>query len=959
MTILKPISTGSLVFFAVAALTYGTDNSNQLLFSKPAAKYQQSLPLGNGRIGAMVFGGITEERIILNESSMWSGSREDNDRPDAYQSLPEIRRLLADGKNVEAAELVMKNFTCKGAGSGNGSGANVPFGCYQVLGNLRLRFGSSEDNPIVRCTSGHSAYFPDQEVEFSSDGAIETKWCIIHDGRPIVWQLEVGKTTIRPVKYHLTSAEDVPERDPRTWKLEGSLDGQEWSCLDEHKDEPIFAKRHETRSYAIAHPAEIRFLRFTFMPNPGVTHFQVAELAIDGVTPIGAVVPAEGENYSRILDLRSAAGTVGYTKDGVRYERMYFVSAPDHVFVSRLAADKPGSLSFVVSLDRKERISTVAVKDSELLMTGTLNDGRGGKGISYAARLRVLARGGSVRMNGNKLFVEAADEAILLLAAATDYRGFAGRQLTDPVVATTSDLDAAETKSFNELRATQKADHEKWYNRASLVLNGNTPSPNSSLPMDKRLDGFAKGTGDPELAALYFNFGRYLLISSSRPGGFPANLQGIWAEEIQTRWNGDWHLDINVQMNYWPAQVCNLSELQEPLNQLIASLVEPGRKTAKAYYNSRGWVAHVITNPWGFTAPGEHASWGATTGGSAWLCEHLWTQYDYTGNRQFLAWAYPILKECAIFYLDNIWEEPEHKWLVTGPSNSPENAFTLPDGRQAAVCMGPTMDMQQLRELFGNTARAAEIQGVDEGLRRELVDKRKRLAPNQIGPDGRLQEWLKPYPEPEPHHRHVSPLYGLHPFDEITPEGTPDLARAVRKLLEGRGDEGTGWSLAWKINFWARLGEGDRAYKLLQMLLRPVASSTMNYVGGGGSSENLFCFHPPFQIDGNFGGCAGIAEMLLQSHSSSTGSESTFQIVLLPALPRAWPAGSVKGLCARGGFEVDMDWNQGELTKAIIRSKLGRPVTVRYKDHRRTLDLESGKSCQLDSTMKISTGEFK
>jgi alpha-L-fucosidase 2 len=762
----------SLAAFFVSA----SDPSTTMSFSEPAAKYQQSMPLGNGRIGAMVFGGVGEERIVLNESSMWSGSPDDNDRPDAFQALPEIRKLLAEGKNPEAADLVMKHFTCKGAGSGNGNGANVPFGCYQTLGSLRLQFGDARDLP---------------------------------------------------------------------------------------------------------------------------------------------------ETYSRTLDLRTASADVQYTEQGVKFRRTHFISAPDEVFVSRLTADRPGSLTLTVALDRQERFQTASLNPRELLMTGTLNDGRNGKGVSYAARLRALVKGGSVKSQGGKLRIEKADEVVLLLAAATDYRGFAGRQLTDPVAATLADLDKASAKSIDTLRDAQKADHEKWFNRVSINLNGGPVSANAALPMNRRLTGFAKGAADPELAALYFNFGRYLLICSSRPGGLPANLQGIWAEEIQTPWNGDWHLDINVQMNYWPAQVCNLSELQEPLNKLIASLVEPGRKTARAYYNSRGWVAHVITNPWGFTAPGEHASWGATTGGSAWLCEHLWTQYSYTGDREFLAWAYPILKECALFYLDNIWEEPEHHWLVTGPSNSPENAFKLPDGRTAAVCMGPTIDMQQLRELFGNTARASEILGVDGDLRRELIQKRARLAPNQIGPDGRLQEWLKPYGEPEPHHRHVSPLYGLHPYDEITPSGTPELAQATRKLLEGRGDEGTGWSLAWKINFWARLGDGDRAYKLLQMLLRPITSSEMNYMGGGGSSDNLFCFHPPFQIDGNFGGCAGIAEMLLQSPDAHVPT-----IRLLPALPAAWPDGEIAGQRTRGGAEVSMAWKGGRAVSVALKAGGSGPVEV-------------------------------
>jgi alpha-L-fucosidase 2 len=747
---------------------------------KDDPEWLKALPLGNGSLGVMVFGDVNRERLQLSEESMWSGSPDDNDNPEAAAAFPEIRRLLFEGKYKEASELTNKTQICKGLGSGHGNGAKVPFGCFQTLGDL--------------------------------------------------W-IDIGLQT------------------PYT-------------------------------------------------------------------------------NYYRELDLEEAVVRVRYSQEEVNFQREIFTSQPDQVMVARFTADKPGQISFTCTLTRPERFTTYSEND-QLIMSGVLFDGKGGDGLQYMTRLKAVNKNGIIRFEDNKMIVENADEVTLFLSASTDhvleYPVYKGRDYKN---ITQQNIEKAVSKTFKELKEEHKNEYRNYFQRVSLNL---ASEKSDTIATDDRIVRFRQTGSDLHLTELIFQYGRYLLISSSRPGTLPANLQGIWANKIQTPWNGDYHTDVNIEMNYWPAEVTNLSEIHLPLFDLIESFVEPGKKTAQIQYNLNGWVIHPITNVWGYTSPGEAASWGMHTGAGAWICSHIAEHYAFTGDKEFLERMYPVLQSSVEFYLDWLIEDPKTGKLISGPAVSPENTFIAPDGSRSQISMGPAHDQQVIWQLFTDYLMVSKELQIENDFTGKVAEAKDNLAGPEIGSDGRLMEWAEEFPEAEPGHRHISHLFAVHPGSQINMENTPELAAAAKKSLDFRianGGGHTGWSAAWLISQYARLNDGEKANESLNTVLKK------------STSPNLFGQHPPFQMDANFGATAGIAEMLIQSHQGF--------VELLPALPAEWSSGEVKGLRARGGFEVDIKWENGILVSSNVKSLSGNKSVLRYRGKNLQLDLKKGESRKFD-----------
>ncbi|MCF3109198.1 glycoside hydrolase family 95 protein [Niabella sp. CC-SYL272] len=931
------------LFLLAAVLLEGAATHSQelkLWYNRPATEWVEALPIGNGRLGAMVFGGIADDRLQFNEETLWSGGPRDYNRKGAYQYLDSIRGLLFAGKQKEAEDLAGREFL----------GLKSAEGDREAWSRKMKDILKQKNNPSIATYNDRS-------------------WKTIHVPNYDGWEKE-GLGELDGAVWFRTSFELPADWKGKSLELDlNKISEEDISFVNGIK---VGAQNNsEARIYKVPEAAlkpgknSIAILVLNVAGKGGILGFKDAGKPI-GIYPAGkpdAKLPLNGQwkywiqsdkvppvgeyqaryqpfgdvhfhfdvdaasvtEYRRTLNLEDATLTTSYKTNDITFKRIYIASVPDQIIAVNFTADKAGAIHFETLLSSPHRNFILTKIDPHTVALHVQVKDGALFGDSY---VRITTRNGTVTVNDNRLVVNGADEATVWIAAATNYRSYKDVS-GQPAVLCKATLQKIGQKSFAAVLNDHVKEYRQYFNTLSVNFsNPALPTVNAKLPTDQRLAQFAR-TGDPEFVALYLQYGRYLLISSSRPGTYPANLQGIWNDLLSPPWGSKYTTNINAEMNYWPAELLGLSPLHSAFFKMTQEVAASGRETAGEYYKAPGWVLHHNTDLWRGTAPINASDHGIWVTGGAWFCEHLWERYLFTKDERFLRdTAYPMMKDAALFFNSFLIKDPLTGYLISTPSNSPE---------QGGLVAGPTMDHQIIRALFKNTIEASKVLNRDAAFRKELEDKYKRIAPNKIGRYGQLQEWMQDVDDTANKHRHVSHLWGVYPGNEINWETTPELMKAARQSLIYRGDAATGWSLGWKINLWARFKDGNHTYKLIQMLLSPAGR-------GAGSYPNLFDAHPPFQIDGNFGGAAGIGEMLVQSHTAF--------VDILPALPEALPAGRINGIHARGGLVLDLKWENKQLTALTIRAIADGKVTLRYNGTVLPLAFKKGSSYKVASGFK-------
>ncbi|MEQ8241101.1 MAG: glycoside hydrolase N-terminal domain-containing protein [Cyclobacteriaceae bacterium] len=905
-----------LLTLSIACSPKDEQSSLKLWYDEPAQEWTEALPIGNGRIGAMVYGTVASEHIQFNEETLWTGKPRNYNRKGAAKHLNQIRSLLFEGKQDEAEELAGEVFLGTESNEENYA-IDLKKWKESVKSSEFAQFDFDDSNwiemPVGEVEGWESLGFP------GMDGSVWLRFAfeLPQDWRGKDLVLNLGRIMDEDISY-VNGVEIGTEDNPyahRRYQVPASVLRQGRNVIAVHvldyydiggmvgfkTGEPMVVY---PKGGVMGNGVDISASWKCFLQNtnpPEYPRYMAAyqpfgDLRLDFEEHEGKVL-----NYHRALDISNAISKVSYDLEGVHYQREYFVSAPDQALISKLIASKPGSLSFTLSMDAiHSNWSLSTLSDNQMQLAVAVSNGA----LRGVAHCKVHTVGGRLEATEKGLRVMNADEVVIALTAATNFKHYDDVS-GEAEAKAGKDLSAIDLTDYESIKSRHISDYRQYFDRFTIDLNGDQ---SDSLTTDQRIVKF-QNTQDPALLALYVQYGRYLLISSSRPGTRPANLQGIWNDDLTPPWDSKYTTNINAEMNYWPAEPLNLSEMHEPLFSMIEELAERGKETAKIHYDMDGWVLHHNTDLWRGTAPINRSNHGIWPTGGAWLCHHLWQHFEYSLDTVFLKErAYPIIKDAALFFKEYLIEDLKSGYLISGPSNSPENG---------GLVMGPTMDHQIIRDLFQNCIEASRILKVDEGFADTLALLANQIAPHQIGRFGQLQEWMDDKDDPENKHRHVSHLWGIYPDDQINAK-TPELLEAAKKSLIFRGDDGTGWSLAWKINLWARFGDGNHAWKMINNLFRP---AWIEGKRGGGSYKNLFDAHPPFQIDGNFGAAAGVAEMLVQTLNG--------EVILLPALPDALPAGEINGLRIPGGGEINFKWVNHKLGEITV-TEASKPVKIRY-----------------------------